>query len=222
MTVFGKYRFSCLLSSLLVLLIITPLVHDFTIVRIALSLFFSYILISSVFAISGKTLFLRIGILLAAPSFLLNWLYSYHQNLLIERIALSADIICFTYLTLVLFLNLKQVSQITFEVIAAGLSVFLLLGLLWSFIFSLIESFFPGSFSGIDTAAGDPRFRFLYFSFVTLTTLGYGDVAATKPIAQSWTVLEAVIGQIYLVVIISGLVAIVISNRFKRKEPFAK
>lgn len=220
MTVFGKYRFSFLLSSLLLLLLITPMVFDYPIVRVTLSLFLSYILISSVFAISGEKLFLRIGILLAAPSFFLNWLYSYHQNLLIERIALSADIICFSYLTLVLFLNLKQVSQVTFEVIAAGLSVYLLLGLLWSFIFAFVESCIPGSFSGIDSAAGDLRFRFLYFSFVTLTTLGYGDIAATNPIAQSWTVLEAVIGQIYLVVIISGLVGMVISNKLEKKNLF--
>ena len=220
MTVFGKYRFSFLLSSLLLLLLITPMVFDYPIVRVTLSLFLSYILISSVFAISGEKLFLRIGILLAVPSFFLNWLYSYHQNLLIERIALSVDIICFSYLTLVLFLNLKQVSQVTFEVIAAGLSVYLLLGLLWSFIFAYVESCIPGSLSVIDSAAGDLRFRFLYFSFVTLTTLGYGDIAATNPIAQSWTVLEAVIGQIYLVVIISGLVGMVISNKLEKKNLF--
>lgn len=221
MTVFlGKYRFSFLLSSLLILLMITPLIHEFTMVSIILSVFLSYILISSVFTISGKIHFLRLAILLAVPSFLLNWLYSYNQNLLLEQIALSVDIIYFAYLILVLFLNLKQVSQVTFEVIAAGLSVFLLLGLLWGFIFALVESFIPGSFTGIDSAAGDPRFRFLYFSFVTLTTLGYGDIAATNPIAQSWTVLEAIIGQIYLVVIISGLVGIVISNRLKKRSLF--
>jgi len=218
MTIFGKYRFSLLLSSLLLLLMITPLIHEFAIVSVILSLFLSYILITSVLAISGKNLFKRIGIMLVVPSFLLNWLYSYNQNVLIERMELSANIIFFSYLILVLILNLKKVSEVTVEVIAAGLSVFLLLGLLWCFIYALVESFIPGSFSGLDSAVIDPRFRFIYFSFVTLTTLGFGDISPLNAIAQSWTLLEAIIGQIYLVVIISGLVGIFIGQNLGKKK----
>lgn len=72
----------------------------------------------------------------------------------------------------------------------------------------------PGSFAGLDQYAGNELYwRYLYFSFVTLTTLGYGDVLPVNAYAETLVVLEAVVGQIYLTVLIAGLVGAYLSDR---------
>ncbi len=90
-----------------------------------------------------------------------------------------------------------------------SLSVYLLLGLLWAFAFALLESAVPGSFSGIERGMGFTDYkRFFGFSFVTLTTLGYGNVVPLTPRADALAVAEAIVGQIYLTVLVARLVAL--------------
>lgn len=87
---------------------------------------------------------------------------------------------------------------------AAG---FLMLGLAWSGLYAAVEALAPGSIRGL---SDDERHAhgLLYFSFTTLTTLGYGDVAPVSAAARMLAVLEAVVGQLYLVVILARVVAL--------------
>ena len=86
------------------------------------------------------------------------------------------------------------------------------MALMWAFLYMILDLVSPGSFSFPETGFRGETMQFEYLSFVTITTLGYGDITPINAIAQSWTVLEAIIGQIYLVVVISGLVGIFISH----------
>lgn len=106
-----------------------------------------------------------------------------------------------------LFGHHRSVSR---DTLYQAVSVYLLLGMLWSLAYALLELASPGSFSFTDNSeTTDARFeRFLGFSFTTLTTLGYGNVAPATPRADSLATLQAVVGQIYLAVVIARLVAI--------------
>jgi hypothetical protein len=93
--------------------------------------------------------------------------------------------------------------------------------MIWAFSYSLLEYLQPGSFSivreaavgGIPGLVGSSGFRgVIYFSFTTLTTLGYGDITPLTGIAQNLSVLEAVVGQIYLVVLVARLVGLHIAS----------
>lgn len=102
-------------------------------------------------------------------------------------------------------------ARISFDSLCGAFSVYLLIGVIWTMVYVMLESLSPNSFSFNfvgEAAAYSERFdRLLGFSFTTLTTVGYGNVAPVTPKADSLAVLEAVVGQIYLAVVIARLVA---------------
>jgi voltage-gated potassium channel len=215
----NRHRYCFLLSSLLLLLVSAPIIHEFSFINSILSFFISYTLLTSILALSRRKILFQVSLILALPYFVLNWLFSYYPTVvIIERIDLISGIIFFSFLTIVLFYKVFKEHSVSLEIIFAALSIYLLIGITWCFIYALIDSFQPGSFNNIPPDLIDPRFRFTYFSFVTLTTLGYGDIFPNTSIAQSWVILEAVIGQIYLVVVISGLVGAFISRNIRPRN----
>jgi len=110
------------------------------------------------------------------------------------------------------FRSVFESGRIDEERIFASLSLYLLFGVLFALIFAVIEDYMPGSFHYPDTLSPDtvtrPLLQFFYFSFVTLATLGYGDIVPISGPAKGMAILEAVIGQMYLVVVVSRLVSL--------------
>lgn len=117
--------------------------------------------------------------------------------------------------------RLSREKRVTGDVVTGALSGYILLGLTSALVMALLESILPGSFSGLSpesTGSGGPalvsvrsieQVRFIniaYFSFVTLTTLGYGDILPATPLAKLSTVLISVIGPVYLAVIMGVLI----------------
>jgi hypothetical protein len=97
-------------------------------------------------------------------------------------------------------------GPITAYRIQGAIAVYLLLGLAWAHTYDLIEYLSPGAFTG--TITDSARFSsWMYFSFVTLATLGYGDITPMHPVARSLAVAEAITGQLYLAILIARLVS---------------
>ncbi len=99
-----------------------------------------------------------------------------------------------------------ELQEISFDHIAAALSAYLLFGVVWGIAYYLLELFAPGSLSVSGDFQADLVGTYTYFSFVTLTTLGYGDVLPVSQQAKSLALVEAVVGQLYLAVLIGKLV----------------
>ena len=110
------------------------------------------------------------------------------------------------------FRSVFESGRIDKERIFASLSLYLLFGVLFALVFAVIEDFMPGSFHYPDTLSPDnvtrPLLQYFYFSFVTLATLGYGDIVPISGPAKGMAILEAVFGQMYLVVVVSRLVSL--------------
>lgn len=128
-----------------------------------------------------------------------------------------------SYVVVVAFQYLFRKQRVTVDTIIAALCVYLLMGIVWSFAYSLVDTLAPGSFSCSVFEAGAPfmqikdsSFYPLYYSFVTLTTLGYGDVVPVSRVASMLAVTEAMAGQIYLAVLVARLVGlqVVAHSRF--------
>lgn len=106
--------------------------------------------------------------------------------------------------------SLRQVligPDVDLNRIAGAVCVFFLLGFAWSVLYLIVALTVPDAFGGMTaTSVTDQLSQLTYFSFVTLTTLGYGDVLPLVPVAQSLAYLEAVIGQLYIAILIAGLV----------------
>lgn len=102
--------------------------------------------------------------------------------------------------------------------VVGALCVYVLIGVIWAILFQLLEEFQPGSFSGLEQQGHALSWRFLYFSFVTLTTLGYGDVLPLTLYAQSLTYMETVLGQFYLAVLVAALIGAYLNDRSSESE----
>jgi hypothetical protein len=87
-------------------------------------------------------------------------------------------------------------------------SVYLLLGVIWTVLFAIARLVDPNALTNVTVAPGEPGevSQLLYFSFVTLTTLGYGDVTPVSPLARNLALLEAVFGQLFVAVLIASLI----------------
>ena len=168
--------------------------------------------ISAIYAISQKKQHIIIAAALALPMFISLWSFHIHKLVFVFIISefFAAFFIAFTIYCLIDFI-LKQ-QEVIREVIYAAVIVYLLMALLWTFAYSILEYFYPNSFS-YPAGPREDMYRFLYFSFITITTLGYGDITPMTEKASSLAVLEAVSGQMYLVVIVAWLVGMHVSRR---------
>jgi hypothetical protein len=119
------------------------------------------------------------------------------------------------FTTLVMFNSLVQTDHVSQDTVVGGVCVFLMIGLCFTMVYILLAEFVPASF--VESAefvvrrpgdSSEHATTLLYFSFVTLTTLGYGDVAPRGDMARMFSVGEALIGQLYLVVFLARLVAL--------------
>jgi voltage-gated potassium channel len=76
-----------------------------------------------------------------------------------------------------------------------------------------LESTLPGSFKGVsDVDPGGVSMELVYFSYITLTTLGYGDISPTQPVAHFLCFAEAIVGQFYIAVLVASLVGVKVSR----------
>src|SRR5437016_4823218 len=100
--------------------------------------------------------------------------------------------------------------QIDTEVLCAAISVYLLLGLIWALAYALLAQLSPDSFAfaaNPHSSGRMDRFNAFYFSFVTLSTVGFGDVTPVSRLARTLAVMEAVTGTFYVAILIARLVA---------------
>jgi hypothetical protein len=101
------------------------------------------------------------------------------------------------------------VGDIDGNKIIGSLTLYILLGLIWATIYLLILVMDPQAFSGIDAGSWQEIFsRVAYYSFVTLTTLGYGDILPTNHIAEFFVYMEAIVGVFYMAIIVSSLISL--------------
>jgi voltage-gated potassium channel len=121
------------------------------------------------------------------------------------------------FMTLTIVGELLHQREITRDSLAGAFCGYLLIGFSWSDLFCWIDLVSPGSFSHADpvqvTGTVESRSRLMhYFSFVTLTTIGYGDIVPVSPVARTLACLEAICGQFYLAILVAGLVSVRISQ----------
>jgi hypothetical protein len=90
--------------------------------------------------------------------------------------------------------------------IAGAVAVYLLIGLIWARLYQVVEVLSPGAFRIPEGESINPAVL-NYFSFVTLATTGYGDITPINIVARNLCIIEAIVGQLYLVILISRLVS---------------
>lgn len=96
--------------------------------------------------------------------------------------------------------------EVDFDILLGAAAVYLLIGVVWAFSYVVIHELDPKAFSLVHDDSRADLHQFLYFSLTTLTTLGYGDITPVSPFAQVWSTLEAVVGTLYMALLVARLV----------------
>ena len=208
---------SAMLALLVILIFVVQPLGDIGVTgRAVTTLFFSMMLISGVWAVGGTRGPARIvgAVVLAglAVRGLRLWLGS--GSLVVPNAVVSL-VFC-VVVALVILAQVFRAGPITFHRIQGAVAAYLLLGIAWAFAYEMVALKWPAAFTMPGPQQIDSRAlisQFVYFSFVTLTTVGYGDVSAVHPIARSLVTIEALVGQLFPAILLARLVSMELLHR---------
>ncbi|MCZ6478782.1 MAG: potassium channel family protein [candidate division NC10 bacterium] len=180
---------------------------------------YSVVLLAAVYAVSEKRQLFTIALVLAIPIIAARWLNYFLQNDLFALVSKSLTILFLIFIAITVLFHVLKDEEVTADKIYGALVVYLLIGFTWALLFTVIEGIRPQSFLIGDlqrASIRDMSTHFTYYSFVTLTTLGYGDITPLTPAAKTFSFMEAVFGQIYIAVLIARLVGLHIAYSMKK------
>ena len=223
---FHEIKYRLLLGVLIAILVIHPFFSDSHLSGIALDIFISFLIVFVVFESRQRKHSLAIAVSLSFLALIANWSDEYLNILPFVIAAQTFSILFIFYICYVIIMTIIEARRVTFDIIVGAVCVYLMIGLMWTFLYSLLELNHPGSFiTNISpdkiTASSSPDFivsRLNYFSFVTLATIGYGDIIPASHPAQMLSVFEAIIGQLYLTILIARFVGLHIMHNFQKDE----
>ncbi len=213
----GKY--TALLISLLVALILYPALEQHEIGKICLTLWCLMTMVTMLYSLNDNKIRLKRIKIASSILFLLIGLLVIHQSLGFEQLylyllILPSSIAFAGYVTWVILSSIFRKNKIGADELSGAIVSYLLLGIMWGLLYSLIELISPNSFSFVHAndiqAKGASLF---YYSFVTLTTLGYGDILPINRFARMAAYLEAVVGVMYTAILVAGLVGHIGSHK---------
>ena len=205
--------FFILLCLILGQIVLVPILNRFVTARIFLEIFLSAIVIWMLYNVSPKKSHIIVGILLAVATIVSLWLQYITPNKPIAAIGMITGVLFIAIVItniLGFILNSEEVNR---EVIYAAILLYLMAALMWAFIYTFLEIVDPSSFNIDVNQPYGFLLNFQYYSLVTITTLGYGDITPVTEVAKAFSVLEAVVGQLYLVVVVAWLVGMHVSSR---------
>ena len=211
-----KNNFSYLLVALLVWLFGIPIADDLAILsdRVVRAFLISCLLVIGVWSLRGSGRFFTIGVAFAVVGILLN-VVAFNSQSTVFLLGSFASM--FGFLFVAIACTLKQVAvgpEVSVNRLVGAVCVYLLLGTMWAVAYTVLDLLAPGSFQGFSSLDDFGRdSEWLYFSFVTMTTLGYGDITPVSATARFLAYSQAVFGQFYVAVLVAGLVSAYISKR---------
>ena len=219
-----QWRFTLLLVALLLNILLAPIlsINEYQITplfaQIGSQTAFTFLLIVIVF-VAGHNQKLKFAyVLFALAALAFSWVNLDNTQL---EISFYRSLFSFAALSVAMMLIIVEIfsnRRVTPDTISGALCAYLLLGLIFTSVFAIVDTIQPGSF--ISTVTGEridlhlPQAGLdrIYFSFVTLLTVGYGDITPHLPLAKLLAILEGFLGQVYLVVLIARLVGMHVSQ----------
>jgi voltage-gated potassium channel len=203
-------NFTWLLSALMVFLIVIPVAEDLGFIsgRIMRVLMFSCLLAFGVWSLKGFGRLFHIGIGLASAGIILSILSASTPG---DSYSIPSFAAAFGFVIITVRATASQVifdNEISANRVVGAISLYLLLGVFWAIIYAVIEQIGHGSFQGLSAPLSQGwSSDWLYFSFVTMTTLGYGDITPVSETARTFAYMQAVFGQFYIAILVAGLVS---------------
>ena len=206
-------RFSTveLLIALALLFFLFPFVEEVKGGDLIVSILFSLVLFAAILAVADRKRVLLIALVLAVPAVGGRWINHVRPDLVPPAVFLVGGLVLIIFVVAHLLRFVLRAPSVTTEVLCASISAYLMLGLMWTMAYWLVDQLTPGGAFSFNTNAGARSmngFTGFYFSFITLSTVGYGDITPVSRIARWLAALEAMTGLLYVAVLIARLVAL--------------
>lgn len=209
----GFRRFSAveLLIALALFFIFAPFVEEIRGGDLIVSFLLSLVLLSGVLAVADRKYVIVVAVVLAVPAVAGRWISHFRPDVVSPAVFLIGGLLLTVFVVAHLLRFILRASSVTTEVLCASISAYLMLGLSWTMAYWLVDQLTPGGAFSFNTNI-QPRtmngFNGFYFSFITLSTVGYGDITPVSRIARWLAAMEAMTGLLYVAVLIARLVSL--------------
>ncbi len=219
----SSLRFRFLFAALMMLVAVMPFLRQGAFGTGLLQVLFTLLLLSGLYAVSDGKRALVVAAVFAGPALVFAWTGRLTSNPAVGGIGalLLAGFLVFTAIEILKYV--VRARRVTSELIFGAVSVYLMMGIVGALLFAVLELWSPGALqlpAGVGSAVSDAaQFSAVaYYSFVTLTTLGYGDITPVSRLARSLATMEAVTGQLYLAVLVARVVGLQIAHSIRASD----
>jgi hypothetical protein len=204
-----------LLVLLFGMLVLAPLLREVIDLLFIDDVFLTAVFIYAAYSFSRNKLLLSALIGLALPALFATWALDILQARWLTLLGGVCSAAFLATLTVAILLHVFRERDVNADVIAGAIVAYLLMAVMWSHVYFVLETLHPGSFSLAHEAGPATQALLRYFSIVTITTVGYGDIVPVTAAARAFANLEAIVGQLYLVIQVAWLVGMHVSMRSK-------
>ena len=216
-----EFRFMLLLACLFGALIIPPYFAGHEFFSLISKAVLSVVLLASIYSVMELRRLWVPAVVLLVPAITSIWIEQFSdQNRLAFYIHNLTTIAFLSFIGYHFLKHLLGCKTVTINVIYASMCLYLMLAFIWAAIYANIHLFYGGAFNFsndylIASTSSEDFYMgtFTYFSFVTLSTLGYGDITPANNVAGAWVAVEAMIGQFYIAIIMARLVSLHAANK---------
>jgi hypothetical protein len=200
-----------LLIALGLLFFFFPFVEEVKGGDIIASILLSLVLLCAVIAVADHKGIFLIALVLAVPAIMGRWISHFRPDLIPPPVFLTAGLLLIAFVVANLLRFVLRAPSVNTDVLCASISAYLMLGIMWTIAYWLVDQLTPGGAFAFSTPGEKQSirgFNAFYFSFVTLSTVGYGDITPVSKVARMLAAMEAMTGLLYVAVLIARLVAI--------------
>jgi hypothetical protein len=181
---------------------------------------FGLVLVSGIAATARNAVVLVAFTAIAVASTVVHWVRYADPTPTLQVLDIAGSLVSVAMLSGVVLVQVFREGEITTQRLQGAVAVYLLLAMTWALAYALVVWFDPDAFqeAGVPNVIEVDNHRYLYFSFVTLTTLGFGDIVPVSPLARLLVIVEGVVGQLFPAILLARLVSLELYYRQRRFE----
>ena len=210
-----RFSLSLFLGALVLNIFISPFVDRPKSGALIETLLMTLVLLCAVLSIAGGRRAL-VGVVLVAPAAIGEWLNYWRPELMTYALTRGTGLLFIGFAVIQLLRFIVYAPRVDSEVLYAAIAGYLLSAFAWSLAYALLDRLDPNSFVftlGLKSGQSMNGFTGLYFSFITLSTVGYGDIIPVSKVARMLAMVEAIFGMFYVSLLIARLVSLYSSKR---------
>jgi len=211
-----ELRYLNLLVVIVIMMILSPFVSRAPYLRMLNNIVLILVLLSVVYTVKKQKAAFIVGLLLGIPWVLAAWTHLIRPGTITPAIHALTSVVFDGYIIFVLFRHIIKAKKVTGDIIYGAVSVYFLLGIFYTSLYMFFDAVTQAplfAYAGTDTAVVSVETsKIFYFSFVTLTTLGYGDIRPISDVTRTFAVLEAMTGVLYSAALIGRLIGLYVAQ----------